>query len=65
MTFFPDERASELRDLFFESAEEMLQAMNEAGLALEERPDDEESCAACVAPCTRSRAIRRLAAIAN
>ena len=43
MTFFPDERASELRDLFFESAEEILQGMNEAGLALEERPSDPES----------------------
>ena len=43
MTFFPDERASELRDLFFESAQEILQAMNEAGLALESHPDDKES----------------------
>lgn len=43
MTFFPDERASELRDLFFESAQEILQAMNEAGLALEARPGDQES----------------------
>ncbi len=43
MTFFPDERASELRDLFFESAAEILQAMNEAGLALEDHPGDKES----------------------
>lgn len=43
MTFFPDERASELRDLFFESAQEILQAMNEAGLALEVHPGDQES----------------------
>jgi two-component system chemotaxis sensor kinase CheA len=43
VTFFPDERASELRDLFFESAQEILQAMNEAGLALESHPDDKES----------------------
>ena len=43
MTFFPDERASELRDLFFESAQEILQAMNEAGLALEAHPGDQES----------------------
>jgi two-component system, chemotaxis family, sensor kinase CheA len=43
MTFFPDERAAELRDLFFESAAEILQAMNEAGLTLEERPGDKES----------------------
>ncbi len=43
MTFFPDERANELRELFFESAEEILQVMNEAGLALEEHPEDKES----------------------
>lgn len=43
MTFSPDERSSELRDLFFESSEEILQAMNEAGLALEERPGNEDS----------------------
>ena len=42
MNFLPDERASELRDLFFESAAEILQAMNEAGLALEEHPADKE-----------------------
>jgi two-component system, chemotaxis family, sensor kinase CheA len=39
----PDERSSELRDLFFESAEEILQGMNEAGLALEQNPADPES----------------------
>jgi len=43
VTFSPADRASELRDLFFESAEEILQAMNDAGLALEERPSDKES----------------------
>jgi len=43
VTFFSDDRASELRDLFFESAAELLQAMNEAGLALEHRPGDKES----------------------
>lgn len=43
MTFSPDERSSELRDLFFESAEEILQGMNEAGLALEQNPADVES----------------------
>jgi two-component system, chemotaxis family, sensor kinase CheA len=42
VTFPSDERSSELRDLFFESAEEILQSMNEAGLALEARPDDKE-----------------------
>ncbi|MGH9716924.1 MAG: chemotaxis protein CheA [Candidatus Acidiferrales bacterium] len=42
MTFPSDEQSSELRDLFFESAEEILQGMNEAGLALEEHPGDAE-----------------------
>ena len=42
MTFLPDDRADELRDLFFESAAEILQAMNESGLALEDRPGDKE-----------------------
>jgi two-component system, chemotaxis family, sensor kinase CheA len=42
VTFPSDEHASELRELFFESAEEILQSMNEAGLALEEHPRDKE-----------------------
>ena len=42
MSFPSDEQASELRDLFFESAQEILQGMNEAGLALEDRPGDLE-----------------------
>ncbi len=42
MSYPSDEQASELRDLFFESAQEILQGMNEAGLALEERPGDVE-----------------------
>jgi two-component system, chemotaxis family, sensor kinase CheA len=43
VSFLPDDRASELRELFFESAAEILQNMNEAGLALEERPADKEN----------------------
>jgi len=43
VNFFPDDRAAELRDIFFESAGEVLQAMNEAGLSLEENPGDMES----------------------
>jgi two-component system chemotaxis sensor kinase CheA len=43
VTFFPEERSAELRDLFFESAAEILQGMNEAGLTLEEHPNDKES----------------------
>ena len=42
MSFPSDEQASELRDLFFESAQEILQGMNEAGLALEKHPGDVE-----------------------
>ncbi len=42
MSFFSDDRAAELRDLFFESAAELLQNLNEEGLELEKRPQDEE-----------------------
>jgi two-component system, chemotaxis family, sensor kinase CheA len=42
VSFFSDDRVSELRALFFESAQELLQAMNDAGLELEKRPDDME-----------------------
>src|SRR5260370_10009948 len=38
----PEDRSSELRALFFESAGELLQSLNEAGLELEVRPADEE-----------------------
>ena len=37
MNFFADERSAELRELFFESAQELLQQLNEAGLELETR----------------------------
>ena len=42
MAFFSDERATELRDLFFESAQELLQALNDEGLELERKPRDPE-----------------------
>ena len=42
MNYFPEDRGAELRALFFESAAEILQALNEAGLELEARPADEE-----------------------
>jgi two-component system, chemotaxis family, sensor kinase CheA len=41
VSYFPDDRGSELRALFFESAGEMVQALNDAGLELESRPTDE------------------------
>lgn len=37
----PEDRSSELRALFFESASELLQSLNEAGLELEARPADD------------------------
>jgi len=37
----PEDRSAELRALFFESAGELLQSLNEAGLELEARPTDE------------------------
>ena len=42
MTQFSDERASELRDLFFETAQELLQSLNDDSLKLEKAPQDRE-----------------------
>ncbi len=42
MTNPPDERAVELRALFFETSQELLQALNEETLKLEKNPGDEE-----------------------
>jgi len=42
VSFFSDERAAELRQLFFESAQELLQALNDQGLQLEQHPGDTE-----------------------
>jgi two-component system, chemotaxis family, sensor kinase CheA len=38
----PDERGAELRELFFETSQELLQALNEESLKLEKDPGDEE-----------------------
>ncbi len=38
----PDERGAELRELFFETSQELLQALNEEALKLEKKPGDEE-----------------------
>ena len=42
MTNTPDERGAELRELFFETSQELLQALNEESLKLEKTPGDEE-----------------------
>jgi len=42
MTNSPDERGAELRELFFETSQELLQALNEDALRLEKQPGDEE-----------------------
>ncbi|MGB7284039.1 MAG: chemotaxis protein CheA [Candidatus Acidiferrum sp.] len=42
MSKAPEDRNPELRAIFFESANELLQSLNEAGLELESRPADEE-----------------------
>jgi two-component system chemotaxis sensor kinase CheA len=42
LSFSPEDRGAELRALFFESANELLQSLNESGLELEARPADEE-----------------------
>ena len=43
MTQFPDERGAELRELFFETAQELLQSLNEEALKLEKHPGDAET----------------------
>jgi two-component system chemotaxis sensor kinase CheA len=43
VNFFSDDRANELRNLFFESAQELLQTLNEEGLALESNPNNSET----------------------
>lgn len=42
MSFLPEDRGLELRNLFFESAAELLQVINDTGLQLEKHPADEE-----------------------
>jgi two-component system chemotaxis sensor kinase CheA len=42
MTNPPDERGLELRELFFETSQELLQALNDEALKLEKNPGDEE-----------------------
>ncbi len=42
MTNVPDERGLELRELFFETSQELLQALNDEALKLEKNPGDEE-----------------------
>jgi two-component system chemotaxis sensor kinase CheA len=43
LNFFSDDRANELRNLFFESAQELLQTLNEEGLSLESNPNNPET----------------------
>jgi two-component system chemotaxis sensor kinase CheA len=42
LNFFSDDRMVELRQLFFESAQELLQTLNEEALRLEKTPEDAE-----------------------
>jgi len=42
VTNTPDDRGAELRELFFETSQELLQALNDQALALEKHPGDEE-----------------------
>jgi two-component system, chemotaxis family, sensor kinase CheA len=42
VTHPPDERGAELRDLFYETSQELLQALNDEALKLEKHPGDEE-----------------------
>lgn len=42
MTTSHDERGAELRELFYETSQELLQALNEEALKLEKKPGDDE-----------------------
>ena len=42
MSFFSEEQQFEMRELFFETASELLQALNEQGLRLEQTPQNAE-----------------------
>ncbi|HZR55367.1 MAG TPA: chemotaxis protein CheA [Terriglobales bacterium] len=42
MTQFSDDRGAELRELFFETAQELLQSLNDDALRLEKNPEDTE-----------------------
>jgi two-component system, chemotaxis family, sensor kinase CheA len=42
LSFLPEDRGAELRAIFFESAAEVLQVINDTGLQLEKRPADDE-----------------------
>jgi len=42
MSQTPDERGAEMRDLFFETAQDLLQTLNDDALKLEKSPDDAE-----------------------
>ncbi len=43
MSAYNDERAAEMREVFFQSAQELLQSLNEQGLALEKNPSHREA----------------------
>jgi two-component system, chemotaxis family, sensor kinase CheA len=45
VSFFSDERAAELREFFFESSQDLLQELNEAGILLESNPADADALA--------------------
>ena len=42
MTNTPDDRGAEMRELFYETSQELLQALNDQALKLEKTPGDEE-----------------------
>ncbi len=43
MTQFSDDRGAELRELFLETSQELLQSLNDEALKLEKKPGDEET----------------------
>jgi len=56
---------AELRQIFFESAQEILQSINEQALRLEKHPDDLEALRSLRRAVHTSKATRRPAVFAN
>ena len=55
MTHSSDERGAEMRELFFETSQELLQSLNDEALNLEKHPADVETGAQHPAHCPHSQ----------
>ena len=66
MTHSSDERGAEMRELFFETSQELLQSLNDEALKLEKTSRPMSNwCAASAASSTPSRGTPQLAAFGS